>query len=77
VFMLASASWATLFLTGTLQMGHAGRDSDHPWCGGVIGTPASQLIIHDMVPHESCRAPSVSTRAPDLAILLGPAEVEV
>ena len=52
LFMLASLSWGLLFLAGKLQMWHAVVLLIVHGFAGVIGAPATQLIIHDMVPPE-------------------------
>src|SRR5262249_54877259 len=53
LFMLASVAWGALFLTGALRMWHAVVILMIHGAAGVIGAPATQLIIHDMVggPH--------------------------
>ena len=50
LFMLASLSWGVLFLAGKLQMWHAVVLLTIHGFAGVVGAPATQLIIHDMVP---------------------------
>src|SRR6185503_17181005 len=49
LFMTASLAWGVLFLLGTLQMWHAVIILLVHGAAGVVGAPASQLIIHDMV----------------------------
>jgi MFS family permease len=74
LFMLASLAWGVLFLTGALQVWHAVVILLVHGAAGVIGAPAQQLIIHDMVggPHlPSAIRLNASSR--NLAILLGPA----
>ena len=74
MFMLASLAWGMLFLTGTLQMWHAVVILSLHGAAGVVGAPASQLIIHDMVPHEDLpSAIRLSASSRYLAIVLGPA----
>jgi len=74
LFMLASAAWGFLFLTGTLQMWHAVVILIVHGVAGMIGTPASQLIIHDMVPREDLpSAIRLNASSRYLSILLGPA----
>ena len=74
LFMVASAAWGLLFLTDTLQMWHAVAILIVHGFAGVIITPASQLILHDMVGaaqlHSAIRLNATSRY---LAILLGPA----
>src|SRR3989441_10147951 len=74
LFALASLAWAVLFLTGTLRIWHAAVILLIHGAAGVIGLPASQLIVYDIVGPE--RLPSAirlnaTSRYP--AILLRPA----
>jgi hypothetical protein len=63
-----------LFLAGTLQMWHAVVILLIHGAAGVVGAPASQLIIHDMVPREDLpSAIRLNASSRYLAILLGPA----
>ena len=74
LFALASLAWAVLFLTGTLRIWHAAVILLVHGGAGVIGLPASQLIVYDMVGPE--RLPSairLNATSRYLAILLGPA----
>jgi Transmembrane secretion effector len=74
LFMLASVAWGVLFLTGTLRMWHAVVILLIHGAAGVIGAPASQLIIHDMVRREELpSAIRLSASSRYLAILVGPA----
>ena len=74
LFMTASAAWGLLFLAGTLQMWHAVVILLIHGAAGVIGAPASQLIIHDMVPRDALpSAIRLNASSRNLAILLGPA----
>ena len=74
LFMLASLAWGVLFLTGALQMWHAVVILLIHGGAGVVGAPASQLIIHDMVPRgELASAIRLNATSRYLAILLGPA----
>ncbi len=74
LFMLASLAWGVLFLTGTLQMWHAIVILLVHGAAGVVGAPASQLMIHDMVPREElASAIRLNATSRYLAILLGPA----
>ena len=74
LFMLASLSWGLLFLTGTLQMWHAVVLLTVHGFAGVVGAPASQLIIHDMVPAKDLpSAIRLNASSRYLSILLGPA----
>src|SRR5207244_5576770 len=74
LFALASLAWAVLFLTGTLRIWHAAVILLIHGAAGVIGLPASQLIVYDIVGPE--RLPSairLNATSRYLAILLGPA----
>jgi MFS family permease len=74
LFMLASLAWGVLFLAGTLQMWHAVVILLIHGAAGVVGAPASQLIIHDMVPGDDLpSAIRLNASSRYLAILLGPA----
>ncbi|HTI41607.1 MAG TPA: MFS transporter [Vicinamibacterales bacterium] len=74
LFMLASLSWGLLFLAGKLQMWHAVVLLIVHGFAGVIGAPATQLIIHDMVPPEDLpSAIRLNASSRYLSILLGPA----
>ena len=74
LFMLASVAWGVLFLTGALQTWHAIVILLVHGAAGVVGAPASQLIIHDMVPRgELASAIRLNATSRYLAILLGPA----
>ena len=46
LFMLASVAWGALFLADALRMWHAVVILLIHGAAGVVGTPASQLIIH-------------------------------
>ncbi|HYS17019.1 MAG TPA: MFS transporter [Candidatus Binatia bacterium] len=74
LFALASLAWAVLFITGTLRVWHAAVILLIHGAAGVIGLPASQLIVYDIVGPE--RLPSairLNATSRYLAILLGPA----
>jgi len=74
LFMLASLAWGLLFLTGTLRMWHAVVILLVHGAAGVIGAPAVQLIVHDMVGGEQlASAIRLNATSRYLAILLGPA----
>jgi MFS family permease len=74
LFMVASVAWGVLFLTDTLRVWHAVVILLVHGAAGVIGAPAAQLIIHDMVggPH-LLSAVRLNASSRNLAILLGPA----
>ena len=74
LFALASLAWAVLFLTGTLRVWHAAAILLIHGAAGVIGLPASQLLVYDIVGPE--RLPSairLNATSRYLAILFGPA----
>jgi MFS family permease len=74
LFMLASIAWGSLFLTDRLQVWHAVVILLVHGAAGVLGAPAQQLIIHDMV--GAGHLPSairLNASSRYLAILLGPA----
>jgi MFS family permease len=74
LFMLASIAWGVLFLTDTLQVWHAVVILLIHGAAGVIGAPAQQLIIHDMVGGRHLpSAIRLNASSRYLAILLGPA----
>jgi MFS family permease len=74
LFMVASAAWGVLFLTDTLQVWHAVVILLVHGAAGVIGAPAQQLIIHDMVGgRDLTSAIRLNASSRHLAILLGPA----
>ena len=74
LFMVASLAWGLLFLTGTLRVWHAVVILLIHGAAGVVGAPATQLILHDMVGidrlHSAIRLNAISR---NLSILLGPA----
>jgi MFS family permease len=74
LFMLASLAWGLLFLAGKLQMWHAVVLLVIHGAAGVVGAPATQLMIHDMVPPEDLpSAIRLNASSRYLSILLGPA----
>jgi MFS family permease len=74
LFMVASLSWALLFLTGTLRIWHAAVILLIHGAAGVISAPANQLIIHDIVgPQALPSAIRLNATSRYLSILLGPA----
>ena len=74
LFMLASLAWAVLFATGSLQVWHAAMILLVHGAAGVLGAPAVQLMIHDIVGVDSLpSAIRLTATGRYLAILLGPA----
>src|SRR5262249_31368802 len=52
LFMTASLAWGYFFWTDTLQVWHAQVILVMHGCAGVLWSPASQLLIHDIVGRE-------------------------
>ena len=74
LFVLASVAWGVLFLTGALRIWHAAAILLIHGAAGVLGSPAVQLIIHDMVGADHLQsAIRLNATGRYLAILLGPA----
>jgi MFS family permease len=74
LFALASLAWAVLFLTGTLRVWHAAAILLIHGAAGVIGLPASQLVVYDIVgPEKLPSAIRLNATSRYLAILFGPA----
>jgi MFS family permease len=74
LFMVASVAWGLLFLTGTLRVWHAVVILLVHGAAGVIGGPAIQLIIHDMVGTTQLQsAIRLNASSRNLSVLLGPA----
>ena len=74
VYVIVSLSWAVLFATGTLQVWHAVILLMCHGLAGAIWSPASQLIINDIVgPQLLPSAVRLSATSRQLAILFGQA----
>ena len=74
LFALASVAWGVLMLTDSLEIWHAGGILLIHGVAGVIGVPATQLILQDMV--GGGQLPSairLKASSRYLSILLGPA----
>jgi MFS family permease len=68
-----SLTWAILFLTDTIQIWHACVLLVIHGMSGVLGGPASQLIIHDIVGREYLQsAVRLNSTGRQLGVLLGP-----
>jgi MFS family permease len=68
-----SLTWAVLFLTDTIQVWHACVLLVLHGMSGVLGSPASQLIIHDIVGREYLQsAVRLNSTGRQLGVLLGP-----
>ena len=74
LFILASFSWAVLFLTGTLQAWHAVILLVIHGFAGALWSPASQLFFYDLVgPNELQSAVRLNATSRQLGVLFGPA----
>jgi MFS family permease len=74
LFMSVSIAWGVLFLSGTLQMWHACVLLLLHGLAGVLWSPASQLLLHDIVgPHQLQSAVRLNATSRQLGLLLGPA----
>jgi MFS family permease len=70
---LVSFTWATLFLTGTLQAWHAVVLLIGHGVAGALCGPPSQLIIHDIVGREQLQsAVRTASTMRQLTVLVGP-----
>lgn len=73
-FIVASLAWALLFLTGTLQTWHAVVLLIVHGLAGALWSPASQLIIHDIVGRDQLvSGVRLSATGRSIGILFGPA----
>ena len=74
LFMLVSIAWGILFLTDTLQMWHAMVLLVAHGIAGVLWSPPSQVLLHDIVPAEDLQsAVRLNATSRYLGMLLGPA----
>lgn len=74
IFMAVSLSWGLLFLSDGLQMWHAMALLTMHGMAGVLWLPASQLLLHDIVPREQLQsAVRLNSSGRYLGMLLGPA----
>jgi len=74
LFILASLSWAVLFLTDTLQPWHAAILLIVHGFAGALWSPASQLFLYDVVGAEELQsAVRLNATSRNLGILFGPA----
>ena len=74
MYMGVSLSWGLLFLTNTIQIWHAVVLLIVHGMAGVLWSPASQLLIHDIVGSERLQsAVRLNATGRQLGILLGPA----
>jgi MFS family permease len=73
MYASVSLTWAVLFLTDTTQIWHACVLLVIHGMSGVLGSPASQLIIHDIVGREYLQsAVRLNSTGRQLGVLLGP-----
>jgi MFS family permease len=74
LFMLVSISWGVLFITDTLEEWHARVLLVLHGCAGVLWSPASQVLLHYIVPREHLQsAVRLNATSRYLGLLLGPA----
>ncbi len=74
LFMTASVTWGLLILTGTLEIWQACVILVVHGMAGVIGGPAGQLMIHDIVGRDDLQsAVRLSSTARQVGVLVGPA----
>ncbi len=74
IFMLVSVAWGVLFITDTLQMWHAAVLLVAHGLAGVLWSPPSQVLLHDIVPREQLQsAVRLNATSRYLGMLLGPA----
>ena len=74
MFIFVSLGWAFVFATDTLEIWHAVVLLTIHGMAGVVFTPASQLIIHDIVGNESLpSAVRLTATGRQIGLLLGPA----
>jgi MFS family permease len=74
MFMSVSVVWGVLFLTGAIQIWHACALLVVHGMAGVLWSPASQLLIHDIVgPEHLQSAIRLNATSRQLGVLLGPA----
>jgi MFS family permease len=74
LYMGVSAVWGILFLTGTIQVWHACVLLVVHGMAGVLWSPGSQMLIHDIVGSEHLQsAVRLNATGRQLGILLGPA----
>ncbi|MBM4297470.1 MAG: MFS transporter, partial [Deltaproteobacteria bacterium] len=73
LYAFVSLMWGILFLTDTIEVWHACALLVVHGMAGVLGQPASQLIIHDIVGREHLQsAVRLNSTGRNIAILLGP-----
>jgi hypothetical protein len=74
LFVAVSISWGVLFATDTLETWHAMVLLVLHGCAGVLWSPASQVLLHHVVPIEQLpSAIRLNATARQLGLLAGPA----
>src|SRR4029453_16340764 len=74
MYASVSLTWAILFLTDKIQVRHACVLLVIHGMAGVLGSPGSQLIIHDIVGREYLQsAVRLNSTGRNIAVLFGPA----
>ena len=74
LFLLVSAAWGYLFLSGTLEMWHAMLLLVLHGCAGVFWMTSSQMLLYDIVGAEQLKsAVRLNATARYLGVLVGPA----
>ena len=74
MYAAVSLAWGILFITDTIQVWHACVLLVIHGMAGVLGTPGSQLIIHDIVGRDYLQsAVRLNSTGRNLAVLFGPA----
>lgn len=74
LFVSVSVCWATLFVTGTIEVWHAVVLLTIHGLAGVLWSPAGQLLVFDIVgPDRLQSAVRLNATARHLGLLLGPA----
>jgi MFS family permease len=74
MYMAVSLAWGLLFLTNTIQVWHAMVLLVVHGMAGVLWSPGSQLLIHDIVgPEHLQSAVRLNSTSRQLGVLLGPA----
>ena len=73
LFMGVSIAWGVLFVTGALQVWHAGALLVVHGVAGVLWGPPSQMLLHDIVGREHLQsAVRLNATARQLGMLMGP-----
>jgi MFS family permease len=73
LFMGVSVAWGVLFVTGALEVWHAGLLLVVHGVAGVLWGPPSQLLLHDIVGREHLQsAVRLNATARQLGLLMGP-----